>query len=131
MGRLAREVERGVCHSEDFSIDDVDCFRTKGIDTWFYGPMIYEQKTTGGCGSNTFIDLDLLVNRGIGWGGWKYRTGWGEWGFDLNAYAGWFGAENYKGSPDRIFYGSGPLISCRPGMGYLHPISSTPPKAQP
>lgn len=75
----------------------------KGIDTWFYGPMIYEQKKNGGCGSNTFIDLDLLVNRGIGWVGWKYRAGWVEWEFDWNAYAAWYEAENYEDSPDRNY----------------------------
>jgi hypothetical protein len=53
MERLSREVELWICHTEDFNIDDVDHFRKKGVDTWFYGPMIYEQKKNSGCGSNT------------------------------------------------------------------------------
>jgi hypothetical protein len=57
-------------------------------------PMIYEQKKNSGCGSNTFLDLDLLVNRGIGWVGWKYQSGWVEWEFDWNAFASWYEAEN-------------------------------------
>jgi hypothetical protein len=47
MDRLSREVELWVCHTEDFSIDDVDYFRKKGAETWFYRPMIYEQKKNG------------------------------------------------------------------------------------
>src|SRR5258707_14141024 len=99
MDRLAREVELWVCHTEDFSIDDVDYFRQKGIDTWFYGPMIYEQKKNGGCGSNTVIDLDLPVNRGNGGVGWKYRAGWVDVGVDWNAYAACDNGEKYKNSP--------------------------------
>jgi hypothetical protein len=51
--------------------------------------MIYEQKKNGGCGSNTFLDLDLLVNRGIGWVGLEILPGWVEWEFDWNAFAAW------------------------------------------
>ena len=54
-------------------------------------------KRTPACGSNTFLDLDLLVNRAIGWVGWKYNSGWVEWEFDWNAYAAWYEAENFKG----------------------------------
>jgi hypothetical protein len=72
----SKKVELWVCHTAHFDIDDVDYFRTKGVTTWFYGPMIYDQKKNGGCGSNTFLDLDLLLNRGIGRVGWKYRSGW-------------------------------------------------------
>jgi hypothetical protein len=78
MERLSKEVDVWVCHTEDFNIDDAEYFRQKGLQTRFYGPMIYEQKKNGGCGSNTFVDLDLLVNRRIGWVGWKYRSGWVE-----------------------------------------------------
>jgi hypothetical protein len=130
MERLSKEVELWVCHTEDFDIDDADYFRAKGISTWFYGPMIYEQKKNGGCGSNTFLDLDLLVNRGIGWVGWKYRTGWVEWEFDWNAFAAWYEAENYKDSPDRIYNGSGQLIYRGAVMNYKQPIPSIRLKAQ-
>ena len=123
---LSKEVELWVCHTEDFDISDVDYFRAKGVNTWFYGPMIYEQKKNGGCGSNTFLDLDLLVNRGIGWVGWKYRTGWVEWEFDWNAFAAWYEAENYKDSPDRIYNGSGQLIYRGAVMQYQQPIPEYP-----
>jgi Glycoside hydrolase 123, catalytic domain len=124
MDRLSREVELWVCHTEDFSIDDADYFRTKGVDTWFYGPMIYEQKKNSGSGSNTFLDLDLLVNRGVGWVGWKYRAGWVEWEFDWNAYAAWYEAENFKDSTGRIYNGSGQLIYRGAVMQYDQPIPS-------
>jgi len=130
MERLAQEVELWVCHTEDFDYDNAEYFRTKGVNTWFYGPMIYEQKKNSGCGSNTFLDLDLLVNRGIGWVGWKYRTGWVEWEFDWNAFAAWYEAENFKESPDRIYNGSGQLIYRGAVMQYDQPIPSIRLKAQ-
>jgi hypothetical protein len=130
MERLSKEVELWVCHTEDFDIRDVEYFRGKGVDTWFYGPMIYEQKKNGGCGSNTFLDLDLLVNRGIGWVAWKYQTGWVEWEFDWNAFAAWYEAENYKDSPTRIYNGSGQLIYRGAVMNYSQPIASIRLKAQ-
>jgi hypothetical protein len=129
MERLSKEVELWVCHTEDFDIDQVNYFRTKGVETWFYGPMIYEQQKNGGCGSNTFLDLDLLVNRGIGWVGWKYRSGWVEWEFDCNAYAAWYEAENYKG-PQNMYNGSGQLIYRGAVMGYNEPVPSIRLKAQ-
>jgi hypothetical protein len=85
--------------------------------------MIYEQRKNSGCGSNTFLDLDLLVNRGIGWVGWKYRSGWVEWEFDHNAYAAWYEAENFK-DPRRTYNGSGQLIYRGAVMGYRQPIPS-------
>ena len=129
MERLSKEVELWICHTEDFDIEEVEYFRKRGVDTWFYGPMIYEQKKNGGCGSNTFLDLDLLVNRGIGWVGWKYRAGWVEWEFDWNAYAAWYEAENYK-QPGRIYNGSGQLIYRGAVMNYDRPIPSVRLKAQ-
>ena len=129
MQRLSKEVELWVCHTEDFDIGEVNYFRGKGVETWFYGPMIYEQKKNGGCGSNTFLDLDLLIGRGIGWVGWKYRAGWVEWEFDWNAYAAWYEAENYKG-PQNRYNGSGQLIYRGAVMGYRDPIPSIRLKAQ-
>jgi Domain of unknown function (DUF4091) len=130
MERLSKEVELWICHTEDFDIEDANYFRTKGVDTWFYGPMIYEQKKNSGCGSNTFLDLDLLVNRGIGWVGWKYQSGWVEWEFDWNAFAAWYEAENFKDSPERIYNGSGQLIYRGAVMDYPQPIPSIRLKAQ-
>lgn len=124
MDRLSKEVELWVCHTVDFNIDDVKYFRSKGVDTWFYGPMIYEQKANSGCGSNTFLDLDLLVNRGIGWVGWKYQSGWVEWEFDWNAFASWYEAENFKEPTGRRYNGSGQLIYRGAVMNYDKPIPS-------
>lgn len=129
MERLSKEVELWVSHTADFDIDDVEYFRPKGVDTWFYGPMIYEQKKNSSIGSNTLTDLDLLVNRGIGWIGWKYRSGWVQWEFDWNAYAAWYEAENYK-LPEGIYNGSGQLIYRGVVMDYAQPIPSVRLKAQ-
>ena len=129
MEKLAAEVELWVCHTVDFDIATVNHFRKRGMDVWFYGPMIYEQPKNSGCGSNTFLDLDLLVNRGIGWVAWKYQAGWVEWEFDWNAFAAWYESENFK-EPDRIYTGSGQLIYRGAVMGYSEPIPSIRLKAQ-
>ena len=129
MEKLSAEVELWVNHTVAFDIDTVEHFRKRGVDAWFYGPMIYEQERNSGCGSNTFLDLDLLVNRGIGWLGWKYNSGWVEWEFDWNAYAAWYEAENFK-EPERIYNGSGQSIYRGEVMGYRHPIASIRLKAQ-
>ena len=129
MDKLSKEVELLVCHTVSFDIDTIEYFRKKGVESWFYGPMIYEQRRNSGCGSNTFLDLDLLVNRAIGWIGWKYRAGWVEWEFDHNAFAAWYEAENFK-EPRRIYNGSGQLIYRGAVMGYRQPIASVRLKAQ-
>jgi hypothetical protein len=107
----------------------MDYFRKRGVESWFYGPMLYEQRKNSGCGSNTFLDLDLLVNRGIGWVGWKYNAGWVEWEFDWHAYSAWYEAENFK-EPARIYNGSGQLIYRGTVMGYTQPVASIRLKAQ-
>ena len=129
MEKLSSEVELWVNHTVAFDIDTVEHFRSRGVEAWFYGPMIYEQRKNSGCGSNTFLDLDLLVNRAIGWVGWKYRSGWVEWEFDWNAFASWYEAENFK-EPRRIFNGSGQLIYRGAVMGYREPVASIRLKAQ-
>ena len=48
MERLSKEVDLWVCHTVDFNIEDVEYFRKRGLETWFYGPMIYEQKANSG-----------------------------------------------------------------------------------
>jgi hypothetical protein len=128
MEKLSQEVDLWVCHTVEYDKDFADLFRPKGVETWFYGPMIYEQKRNSGIGSNTLLDVDLLVNRGIGWVGWKYQTGWVEWEFDWNAYAAWYEAENYKS--ERFSYnGSGQMIYRGAVMGYNEPIASVRLKA--
>ena len=123
MEKLSKEVDLWVCHSVSFDKETVDYFRPRGVETWFYGPMIYEQKRNSGCGSNTFLDLDLLVNRAIGWIGWKYQTGWVEWEFDWNAYASWYEAENFK-DDHRAYNGSGQLIYRGDVMRFNGPVPS-------
>lgn len=129
MEKLQREVDLWVCHTVAWDENKMEHFRGRGVESWFYGPMIYEQRKNSGCGSNTFLDLDLLVNRGIGWTGWKYRSGWVEWEFDWNAYAAWYEAENFK-EPRRIFNGSGQLIYRGAVMGCDRPVPSIRLKAQ-
>jgi hypothetical protein len=129
MEKLAAEVDLWVCHTVSWDAEKMDAFRKRGVESWFYGPMIYEQRKNSGCGSNTFLDLDLLVNRGIGWIGWKYRSGWVEWEFDWNAFASWYEAENFK-EPRRIYNGSGQLIYRGAAMGYAQPVASIRLKAQ-
>lgn len=129
MDKLKREVELLVFHTVEWDIKNVERYRKQGVEAWFYGPMIYEQRKNSGCGSNTFLDLDLLVNRAIGWIGWKYRAGWVEWEFDWNAFAAWYEAENFK-EAGRIYNGSGQLIYRGAVMGYDAPIPSIRLKAQ-
>ena len=129
MSKLQREVQLWVAHTVSWDGEKMDFFRKQGVESWFYGPMIYEQRKNSGCGSNTFLDLDLLVNRAIGWIGWKYRSGWVEWEFDWNAYASWYEAENFK-EASRIYNGSGQLIYRGVVMGYREPVPSIRLKAQ-
>ncbi len=129
MEKLYREIDLWVCHTVAYDLPTVRPFQAKGVEAWFYGPMIYEQRSNSGCGSNTFLDLDLNINRAIGWMGWKYQTGWVEWEFDWNAYAAWYEAENFK-EPERIYSGSGQLIYRGAVMGYDQPIPSVRLKVQ-
>jgi hypothetical protein len=129
MEKLSPEIDLWVCHTVAFDLPKIAYFQPKGVEAWFYGPMLYEQRSNSGCGSNTFTDLDLNVNRAIGWIGWKYRSGWVEWEFDWNAYAAWYEPENFK-EPGRIYNGSGQLIYRGVVMGYREPIPSIRLKSQ-
>ena len=129
MEKLSSVVNLWVAHTVSWDTDKMEHFRKRGVESWFYGPMIYEQRKNSGCGSNTFLDLDLLVNRAIGWIGWKYRSGWVEWEFDWNAYAVWYEAENFK-EAHRTYNGSGQLIYRGAVMGYREPVASVRLKAQ-
>jgi hypothetical protein len=129
MESMAKDVDLWVCHTVSYDPDFARQLRNRGVESWFYGPMIYEQRKNSGCGSNTFLDLDLLVNRAIGWVAWKYRSGWIEWEFDWNAYAAWYEAENFK-EGHRVYNGSGLLIYRGEVMGYEQPVPSIRLKAQ-
>ncbi|MGD8239404.1 MAG: DUF4091 domain-containing protein, partial [Armatimonadota bacterium] len=82
MDRLHPFVDLWVCHTAGFDAQKMANFRGKGVETWFYGPMVYERRGNSACGSNTFTDLDLLTCRGVGWAAWKVRSGYCEWEFD-------------------------------------------------
>lgn len=84
MRQLHPYVELWVCHTAGWHQPKMLTFRAKGVETWFYGPLVYERQGNSGCGSNTFVDLDLLVNRGIGWCAWKHRSGYCQWEFDAH-----------------------------------------------
>jgi hypothetical protein len=129
MEKLSSVVNLWVAHTVAWDNDKMQHFRQRGVESWFYGPMIYEQRKNSGCGSNTFLDLDLLVNRAIGWIGWKYRSGWVEWEFDWNAMAAWYEAENFK-EAHRTYNGSGQLMYRGAVMGYRDPVASIRLKAQ-
>lgn len=129
MEKMYSEIDLWVCHTVGFDQPTIAHFKEKGVESWFYGPMVYEQRRNSGCGSNTFTDLDLNINRAIGWIGWKYQSGWVEWEFDWNAYASWYEPENFK-EPQRIYNGSGQLIYRGAVMGYKEPIASIRLKAQ-
>jgi hypothetical protein len=76
MEKMYREIDLWVCHTAP-SISKMAYFRERGVESWFYGPMIYEQESNSGCGSNTFLDLDLNINRAIGWlDGNIVQVGW-------------------------------------------------------
>jgi len=109
MEKMAKEVELWICHTEDFEADALPDLRRMGVDAWFYGPMIYESRRSGGCGTNSFVDQDLTMERAIPWVAWKYRSGWVQWEFDHNAYSAWYDAETVK-RPGRACNGSGHLI---------------------
>jgi hypothetical protein len=50
MQKLAKEVELLICHSIAFEPDVVAEYRKMGVDTWFYGPMLYDTLRLGAVG---------------------------------------------------------------------------------
>lgn len=146
MRQLHPYVELWVCHTAGWHQPKMLNFRGKGVETWFYGPLCYERQGNSGCGSNTFTDLDLLVNRGIGWCAWKHRSGYCQWELDAH----YIRAPKYVERPTKAWdkrwtdpvnarYGKGPAeyngsglliyrgeLIGRPG----HPIPSIRLKAQ-
>ncbi|MFB3883485.1 MAG: hypothetical protein ACE149_19640 [Armatimonadota bacterium] len=125
MRQLNPYVDLWVCHTVDFDADKVRHFRELGTEAWFYGPMVYEEQANSGCGSNTFLDLDLFTCRGVGWAAWKHKCGYCEWEFDWNADTAWREAENYSTDGGRVSYnGSGLLIYRGEAVGRTEPIPS-------
>jgi len=132
METLCNHVDLWVCHTIGFDREKMAHFREKGVDPWFYGPMIYEQRANSACGSNTFLDLDLLTCRGVGWAAWKHKCGYCEWEFDAffdsvnkvyEPQRAWREAINYQ-KRDIAFNGSGLLIYRGDVIGSPGPIPS-------
>ncbi|KKK72943.1 hypothetical protein LCGC14_2898820, partial [marine sediment metagenome] len=146
MRQLYKYVDLWVCHTAGWHQPKMLNFRGKGVETWFYGPMVYERQANSGCGSNTFTDLDLLVNRGIGWVAWKHRSGYCQFEFDFYMWRvperrnrptkawdkRWTEAQNCRyGKKPNEFNGSGLLIYRGELMGKPgHPIAGVRLKAQ-
>lgn len=129
MEKLHSWVDLWVCHTIAFDADTVAEFRDKGVETWFYGPMVYERRENSACGSNTFLDLDLLTCRGIGWAAWKHRCGYCEWEFEWNNERSWADPLNWVTS--QVAYNTSGLLMYRgEQIGRDGPIPSIRLKAQ-
>jgi hypothetical protein len=122
MKKLAAEVELLVSHTQGLEPEYFEEYRKMGVDTWFYGPMMYPERKAG-CGTNTFVDQDLLMARSIPWTAWKYRAGWVQWEFDFNAYSAWYDPETVK-QANRACNGSGQMIYRGVVQGFREPIPS-------
>ena len=125
MRQLHPHVDLWVCHTAGWNKEKILNFNDKVEEIWFYGPMIYERETNSETGSNTFTDVDVLVNRAIGWAAWKCQAGYCQWEFDAFFMRDpqesrpeepwdkrWTEARNYRrgGGTDREHNGSGLLI---------------------
>jgi len=82
MEKLCPYVDLWVCHTAGYDTAKMDRFRARGVEPWFYGPMVYESRANSASGSNTLTDLELLSCRGVGWAAWKLRSGYCQWEFD-------------------------------------------------
>ncbi|MHC4718145.1 MAG: glycoside hydrolase domain-containing protein [Planctomycetota bacterium] len=132
MDGLCDHVDLWICHTAGFDAEKMAHFRRRGVEPWFYGPMIYERAANSACGSNAFTDLDLLTCRGVGWAAWKYRCGYCEWEFDsywdrpndcFDPERNWTDAINFR-KGDRAFNGSGLLIYRGSYVGLDDPVPS-------
>ena len=132
MAKLAGHVDLWICHTVGFDAAKIARFRARGGEPWFYGPMIYERRANDMCGSNTFLDLDLLTCRGVGWAAWKHKSGYCEWEFDAfihrdtglrDPVLNWTQAINFR-SKTNAFNGSGLLIYRGNQIGSKDPVPS-------
>ncbi len=141
METLEHHVDLWVCHTIGFDAAKTAHFRRRGIETWFYGPMIYERRANSACGSNTLTDLDLLTCRGVGWVAWKHHSGYCQWEFDAfydessrtfrpeaAGNRAWREAVNCRYGNGR-YNGSGLLIYRGEPMGLDRPVPSVRLKA--
>jgi hypothetical protein len=120
-----------VCTVIAFNEVKIPRFRKLGVEPWFYGMMVHEQAVSAS-GSNTFLDLDLLTCRGVGWAAWKTRAGFCSWEFDAffdstnkvyDPEKAWRDAANFR-HHSRVFNGSGLLIYRGSAIGRAGPIPS-------
>ncbi len=123
MEKLHPYVDLWVCHTIAFDGEKMAHFREQGVEPWFYGPMIYEQEANSACGSNTFLDLDLLTCRGLGWAAWKHKCGYCEWEFEWKGLEGWTEALNWV-TKHVEYNGSGLLIYRGEFIGRPGPVPS-------
>jgi len=123
MEKLHPYVDLWVCHTLGFDAETVAHFRKKGVETWCYGPMIYERRENSACGSNTFLDLDMLTCRGLAWATWKHRCGYCEWEFEWAGDRAWTKALNWV-TPHVEYNGSGLLIYRGEVIGRPGPVPS-------
>ena len=129
MEQLHPWIDLWVCHTVAFDAETVAEFAPKGVEAWFYGPMIYEQRANSACGSNTFLDLDLLTCRGLGWAAWKHTCGYCEWEFEWNTDRSWTDPLNWV-TRHVAYNTSGLLIYRGDAIGAPGPIPSIRLKAQ-
>ena len=123
MEKLYPYVDLVICHTIAFDADKIAHFREKGVESWCYGPMIYERRENSACGSNTFLDLDLLTCRGLAWATWKHRCGYCQWEFEWAGDRAWTEALNWI--TEHVEYnGSGLLIYRGDVVGSPDPIPS-------
>jgi hypothetical protein len=105
MEKLHPWIDLWICHTIAFDGDTVGHFREKG------------------CGSNTFLDLDMLTCRGIGWAAWKHQCGYCEWEFEWNNDRSWTDPLNWV--TEHVAYNtSGLLIYRGDYIGVPGPIPS-------
>ena len=48
MEKLSAEVDLWVCHTAGFDLPKIKHFQGKGVEAWFYGPMLYERPENSG-----------------------------------------------------------------------------------
>ena len=125
-------IDLWICHTAGWDNDKMAHFREKGVETWFYGPTLYEARRNSGSGSNTYTDLDLLTCRVLGWAAWKYKSGYCQWEFDafwdevadnFDARSNWTQAGNFR-RRGSYFNGSGMFIYRGSVIGSPDPIPS-------
>jgi hypothetical protein len=128
MNFLSGHVDLCLYHTAAYDLPKIEKYRKKGIRDWIYGPMVYESRTNELTGSSTFIDLDLLTMRGLGWVCFKYNTeSWCQWEFMYESRKAWYNPETFKNhhlKEFRCYNGSGMLLYDGEFMNLPDPCAS-------